>query len=73
MEKTIKLHLTRREDQVLQGLGSGLLYKEIAYTHKISIDTVKKHCKSIYRKMKFRNRTEAAMYLNGQPGTLMAN
>jgi DNA-binding CsgD family transcriptional regulator len=61
--KTPKPILTKREVQVLQSLAQGLLYKEIANVHFISIDTVKKHCKSIYKKMNFRNRTEASLYV----------
>ena len=51
--------LSKRELDILCGLANGSLYKEIAKDCKISIDTVKKHCKNIYRKLEARNRTEA--------------
>ena len=51
--------LSNRERQILLGLANGSLYKEIAEECGISIDTVKKHCKNIYRKLDARNRTEA--------------
>jgi DNA-binding NarL/FixJ family response regulator len=53
--------LTTRELAVYNLLKTGLLYKEIANELSIGIDTVKKHCKNIYLKLKVRNRTEAAM------------
>ena len=56
------LQLTARERHVLGLLAQGMLYKEIAYDNKISIDTVKKHSKNIYRKLGARNRSEAAVH-----------
>lgn len=54
--------LSPREIEVLKGLAGGYLYKEIAEEFGISIDTVKKHCKNIYRKLQARNRIEAIKY-----------
>ena len=54
--------LSLREIEVLNGLAKGYLYKEIAEEFGISIDTVKKHCKNIYRKLEARNRTEAIKF-----------
>jgi len=51
--------LSKREVDILFGLASGFLYKEMAEDYGISIDTVKKHCKNIYKKLEARNRTEA--------------
>lgn len=51
--------LTPKEQDILELLTTGMLYKEIAARKSISIDTVKKHCKSIYRKVNARNRVEA--------------
>jgi two-component system, NarL family, response regulator LiaR len=51
--------LTKREQAVLQLLSKGLLYKEISNELVITIDTVKKHTKNIYKKLNVRNRTEA--------------
>lgn len=53
--------LTRREKEVITELSKGLYYKEIAGKIFISQETVKKHVKSIYRKMGVRNRVEATM------------
>lgn len=58
--------LTKRETEVLQCLATGQLYKEIAQGLGISIDTVKKHCKNIFVKLKVRNRTEATNYHNSK-------
>ncbi len=51
--------LTPKEIKIVTGLANGLLYKEIAETEAVTIDTVKKHIKNIYRKLDVRNRTEA--------------
>lgn len=53
--------LTRRETEVINELSKGLYYKEIAGKIFISPETVKKHVKSIYRKLGVRNRVEATM------------
>jgi DNA-binding NarL/FixJ family response regulator len=58
--------LTKREQEVLAALSQGYLYKEIASLFSISLDTVKKHCKNIYQKLKVRNRTEATNYFNSR-------
>ena len=44
--------LTAREKELLTLLSQGLFYKEIAERLSISLDTVKKHCNNIYRKLK---------------------
>jgi DNA-binding NarL/FixJ family response regulator len=51
--------LSDKEIEVLSLLSSGLLYKEIADNMGLSIDTVKKHCGAIYKKLHVHNRTEA--------------
>ena len=58
MKKKIK-GLTTKESAILELLTTGLLYKEIAARKSISIDTVKKHCKNIYKKVNASNRVEA--------------
>lgn len=50
--------LTLREKEILGILIRGRLDKEIASDLGISLDTVKKHNKSIYRKLNVRNRSE---------------
>jgi DNA-binding NarL/FixJ family response regulator len=57
--KTNEFFLTRRESEVIRELSQGLYYKEIASKIFISPETVKKHVRSIYRKMGVRNRVEA--------------
>jgi len=51
--------LTEKEKEVLSLVNKGLLNKEIAIVKSITLDTVKKHNKNIFRKMNVRNRTEA--------------
>lgn len=51
--------LTHREEEVLNCLSKGLLYKEIAFSMGISIETVRRHCFNIYGKLHVSNRTEA--------------
>jgi len=71
--------LTAREQQVLDYLAKGFLYKEIADTMGISYDTVHTHVRKIYEKLHVRSRTEAVMKKLGQalpstaiPGTKAA-
>ena len=51
--------ISDKESEILTLLSKGHLYKEIAETLGISIDTVKKHCGNIYKKLHVSNRTEA--------------
>ncbi len=51
--------LSEKEQEIISLLSTGKLYKEIADELGISIDTVKKHCGTIYRKLHVQNRTEA--------------
>jgi DNA-binding NarL/FixJ family response regulator len=51
--------LTARENEVLQCLSKGLLYKEIAHQLNITIGTVRQHIHNIYEKLHVQNRTEA--------------
>ena len=51
--------LSVRENQVLQYLSTGLLYKEIAEKLSISTSTVRQHIHKIYEKLHVQNRTEA--------------
>jgi len=64
MSKPAEKLLTAKELVILSLLSKGLLYKEMAAMQKININTIKKHCKNIYKKLKVRNRTEAANYFN---------
>ena len=49
-------NLSSQEQKVLVSLAAGNLYKEIAIELNISINTVKKHLKNIYRKLEVSNR-----------------
>lgn len=51
--------LTRREQEVLQGLIEGQSNKEISNRLCISTETVKSHTKNIYSKLNAKNRLEA--------------
>jgi DNA-binding NarL/FixJ family response regulator len=51
--------LSNRENEILQLLSKGLLYKEIAEQLSISTGTVRQHIHKIYEKLHVENRTEA--------------
>jgi DNA-binding NarL/FixJ family response regulator len=51
--------LSERENEVLQLLADGLLYKEIAERLHIVHGTVRQHIHNIYEKLHVQNRTEA--------------
>lgn len=51
--------LSGRENEILQLLAKGLLYKEIADQLTISVSTVRQHIHHIYEKLHVQNRTEA--------------
>lgn len=59
--------LSPMEKQVLQRLGRGLLYKEVAVELGLSVSTVRTHVYHIYDKLHVHNRTEAI--LKGLPAT----
>jgi DNA-binding NarL/FixJ family response regulator len=54
-----KSPLSPRENQVLDLLSTGFIYKEIADKLSIGVETVRTHVKSICQKMHARNRLEA--------------
>lgn len=51
--------LSTRENEILQLLSKGLLYKEISEKLSISTNTVRQHIHRIYEKLHVQNRTEA--------------
>jgi DNA-binding NarL/FixJ family response regulator len=51
--------LSKRENEILQLLSKGLLYKEISEQLSISTGTVRQHIHKIYEKLHVQNRTEA--------------
>ena len=63
--KLIK-RLSPREFQVLQFLSDGLSYNEISSQLCISINGVRAHIKSIYRKLQVSNSVQAATIFWGE-------
>ena len=59
--------LTSRELEVLSLLSQGLMYKAIAAKLAISLDTVRKHLGSIYRKLHVHSRTDAVRHYLQRP------
>lgn len=53
--------LTPTQLKVLEGVNSGLLNKQIAHNLGIAEATVKAHMTALMRKLKVRNRTQAAI------------
>ncbi|MFI5133469.1 MAG: response regulator [Chitinophagales bacterium] len=58
--------LTPRENEVLQLLAKGLLYKEISVKLSITPGTVGQHIHNIYDKLHVQNRTEAINKMTGK-------
>lgn len=56
--------LSKRENEILQLLAKGLLYKEIGEALSISTGTVRQHIHNIYYKLHVQNRTEAINKMN---------
>lgn len=56
--------LSKRELEVLNLLSKGLLYKEISDKLNISANTVKNHCKNIYKRLHVQNKIEALNKFN---------
>ncbi|HVM49721.1 MAG TPA: response regulator transcription factor [Candidatus Acidoferrum sp.] len=53
------VHLSPREQAVLDSLAKGLTYKAIADELGISIETIRTHLKRVYQKLHVQSRTEA--------------
>jgi len=58
--------LTKREQEVLELLAKGFLYKEISEQLGVGMATVKSHLHQIYEKLHVQTRTEAALKFLGQ-------
>lgn len=58
-ENKAGVHLTRREDEILDLLGKGLGNRELGQVLGISEDTIKTHLKSLFRKLDVSDRAEA--------------
>jgi DNA-binding NarL/FixJ family response regulator len=59
-------NLTPREQEIVQLLAKGFLYKEIAGQLSLSVETVRTHLHRIYDKLHVHTRTEAVMKLYGK-------
>lgn len=59
-------HVTPREEEILQHLSKGALYKEVADTLGISINTLKRHIYNVYEKLHVDNKVEAINKLFGR-------
>ena len=64
---TQKQNLSTREQQVLELLSTGFIYKEIADQLNIGVETVRTYVKSICQKMHVRNRVEAVARRHAEP------
>ncbi|MEO8087118.1 MAG: response regulator transcription factor [Bacteroidota bacterium] len=58
--------LSTREKEILTLLSQGFFYKEISARLYVSLDTVKKHCNNIYRKLQVNSRTGAVNKVFGR-------
>jgi two-component system, NarL family, response regulator len=59
-ENQSRVHLTRREDDILDLLGKGLGNRELGQVFGVSEYTIKTHLKSLFRKLDVSDRAEAA-------------
>lgn len=57
--------LTKREQQILEGLMSGNSYKVISTDLEISVFTVNNHIRKIYEKLQVKSRAEAVAKITG--------
>ncbi len=55
--------LTERESQVLVLMAQGCTNREIAALLHIGVETVKSHARNLFRKLSFRNRSQASGYV----------
>jgi DNA-binding NarL/FixJ family response regulator len=58
LENLLPEALTVRELEIVRGIEDGLSYQLIANRHFISIDTVRNHIRSVYRKLQVNSRSE---------------
>jgi DNA-binding NarL/FixJ family response regulator len=53
--------LTERERASLRGLAEGLVYKDIAERHGMSVSTVRTHLHNAYKKLEVADRAQAVL------------
>ena len=58
--------LSPRENEVLQLLASGYLYKEVADVLHLSVPTVNTYVRRIYEKLNVRSRAQAVAKVSGR-------
>jgi DNA-binding NarL/FixJ family response regulator len=58
--------ISKREQEVLELLSKGFLYKEIADKLNITLSTVKRHLNHVYTKLQVQNKTEAINKMYGK-------
>ena len=58
--------LTNREKEILELLSKGLMYKEIAATLFLRLETIRKHVYHIYEKLHVNNRVAAVNKFYGR-------
>jgi len=58
--------ISKREQEVLELLSKGFLYKEIADKLNITLSTVKRHLNHVYQKLQVQNKTEAINKMFGR-------
>ncbi len=58
--------ISKREQEVLELLSKGFLYKEIADKLNITLSTVKRHLNHVYQKLQVQNKTEAINKMYGK-------
>lgn len=58
--------ISKREQEVLELLSKGFLYKEIAGKLNITLSTVKRHLNHVYEKLQVQNKTEAINKMYGR-------
>jgi LuxR family maltose regulon positive regulatory protein len=66
-------HITRREAEILHLMAQGHPNKEISRLLHISVATVQKHTKNIYRKLGVHNKIEAIQKTKWLTKTLFSN
>ena len=66
-ERLGALGVSRRESEIVGLILRGMSNEEIGRTLFISLDTVKKHLTSIYRKYGVRNRLQLSLFFRGGP------